>query len=306
MSTLPDHDPHCTRPHGDRTIDMLIASRPRDLGGFTVRRVLPSPLRRMVGPFTFFDHMGPTTFAPGTGLDVRPHPHINLATVTYLFDGEIIHKDNLGSDQAIRPGAVNWMSAGRGIAHSERTGPEARARGSKLHGIQSWVALPIALEESAPSFAHHAAESIPERALDGARVRVAVGSAFGLTSPVVTASPTFFVEANIDAGAELAIPNDYEERCVYVVDGAIACDGQRVDAGTMIVLCANADARIRADAATRVVIAGGAPIDGPRHIWWNFVSHSQERIEQAKRDWKEGRFAKIPGDDQEFIPLPER
>jgi redox-sensitive bicupin YhaK (pirin superfamily) len=258
----------------------------------------------MVGPFVFWDHMGPHLFPPGHGVDVRPHPHINLATVTYLFDGEIVHRDSLGSDQAIRPGDVNWMSAGSGIAHSERTGAELRRDGSAVHGIQSWVALPAALEESAPSFQHVPGALLPEVGRPGARLRIIAGAAYGETSPVNIASPTFYVEARMEAGAELALPEEHAERAAYVVDGAVECDGARIDVATMAVAATGAEAILRAIEPSRVMLLGGAPL-GPRHIWWNFVSSSQERIEQAKRDWKEGHFPTIPGDGVERIPLPE-
>jgi redox-sensitive bicupin YhaK (pirin superfamily) len=281
----------------------LLSGRPRDLGGFSVRRALPSPLRRMVGPFVFWDHMGPTRFDSGHGLDVRPHPHINLSTVTYLFDGEIVHKDSLGSDQAIRPGDVNWMTAGRGIAHSERTGAELRKHGSVTHGIQSWVALPTEFEESAPEFQHVPGAALPEVGQPGARLRIIAGTAYGETSPVKVLSPTFYADARMEAGAELSLPPEYAERAAYLVEGAMECDRARVEAGTMAVARPGTEAKIRAMTDSRVMLLGGAPL-GPRHLWWNFVSSSEERIEQAKRDWKDGRFPRIPGDDTEFIPLP--
>jgi redox-sensitive bicupin YhaK (pirin superfamily) len=284
---------------------LLIPSRPRDLGGgFSVRRTLPAPQRRLVGPFIFWDQMGPLTLEPGHGMDVRPHPHINLATVTYLFDGEVIHKDSLGSDQAIRPGDLNWMTAGRGIVHSERTGAELRKTGTRMHGIQSWVALPTELEESEPAFEHVAEKSLPELGLPGAVLRVIAGTAFGATSPVKVLSPLFYVDAKLDAGAELALPDEYAERAVYVVDGHVNCDGTEVGAETMAVIDGGAPSMLRALTACRVLLLGGAPV-GERHIWWNFVSSSEERIERAKREWKEGAFPRVPGDDKEHIPLPE-
>jgi redox-sensitive bicupin YhaK (pirin superfamily) len=303
MSVYPDREPECLR-CTETKVELLIRARPRDLGGFSVRRVLPSAQRRLVGPFIFWDHMGPATFEAGHGIDVRPHPHINLATVTYLFDGEIVHKDSLGSDQAIRPGAVNWMTAGRGIAHSERTGPEVRRHGSTMHGIQSWVALPREHEETEPSFHHHDAKSIPETARAGARLRIIAGTAYGETSPVRVFSPMFYVEAVLDAGAELPLPEGYAERAVYVVEGRICCGAETLATAEMAVVQAGAAPAVRAMEASRVMLLGGAPMDGPRHIWWNFVSSSEERIERAKKEWKEGAFPKIPGDDAEFIPLP--
>jgi redox-sensitive bicupin YhaK (pirin superfamily) len=291
----------------------LIPARPRDIGGderLAVRRTLPSMKRRMVGPFIFWDHMGPARFEPGHGADVRPHPHIELATVTYLFEGAIVHKDSLGSDQEIRPGDLNWMTAGRGIVHSERSSPEIRKRGSTVHAIQSWVALPVAQELVDPSFQHVPAGMLPEFELEGSVVRVLAGSAYGEDSPVRVESPMFYAEARLDAGAELALPaaDEHAERAVYVVEGSIECHGEhgeRVDAGTMAVAATAADVAIRALGPARVMLLGGAHLDGERHIWWNFVSSSRERIERAKHDWKEMRFPKIPGDDSEFVPLPE-
>jgi redox-sensitive bicupin YhaK (pirin superfamily) len=285
-------------------VNLVLRARPRDLGGFAVRRVLPAAQARLVGPFIFWDHMGPASFEPTHGVDVRPHPHIGLATVTYLFEGEIVHKDTLGSDQAIRPGAVNWMTAGRGIAHSERTGAEARNHRSRLHGIQSWLALPIEHEESAPSFQHHPAGTIPEKSLDGVRLRVLAGSAYGLESPARVLSPTFYVEAALPAAARITLPEEYEERAAYVVDGAIDCEGQHVEEGEMLIARPEAEIVVQARQPSRVMLLGGAPMKGSRHIWWNFVSSSEARIDQAKRDWVDGRFGKIPGDDVEFIPLP--
>ena len=304
MSLFPAKEPECAS--GDaRAIDLVIRARPRDLGGFTVRRVLPSGQRRLVGPFIFWDHMGPAALEPGRGLDVRPHPHINLATVTYLFDGEIVHRDSLGSHQAIRAGAVNWMTAGRGIVHSERTDGETRRAGSRIHGIQSWIALPKVNEETEPSFHHHPADTIPSVTRSGARLRVIAGAAYGATSPARVFSPMFYVGAVLDSGAEIALPDEYEERAVYVVEGAVSCDGVRIDSGSMLVARTNVSTVVRALEPARVMLLGGAPLDGERHIWWNFVSSSEERLERAKRDWKEGRFPKVPGDDAEFIPLPE-
>jgi redox-sensitive bicupin YhaK (pirin superfamily) len=299
-----DRDAECL--DGDaRAIELVVRGRSRDLGGFSVRRALPSAERRLVGPFIFWDHMGPSSFEPGRGLDVRPHPHIGLATVTYLFDGEIVHKDTLGSDQSIRPGAVNWMTAGRGIAHSERTGPEARSRGSRVHGIQSWVALPLDHEETEPSFHHHAAGTIPETSIDGVRLRVLAGSAYGLTSPARVFSPMFYVEAAFSAGARIALPEEPEERAAYVVEGAIVLEDRTIEEGEMVIVRPKVLVPLEARQPSRVMLLGGARMDGPRHIWWNFVSSSEKRIELAKDEWRAGRFPKIPGDSLEFIPLPE-
>jgi len=282
----------------------ILPGRPRDVGGFNVRRTLPSVNYPHVGPFVFWDHMGPETLPPGHGMDVRPHPHINLATVTYLFHGEIVHKDSLGSDQAIQPGDLNWMTAGRGIVHSERTGPALRKSGSRVHGIQSWVALPSELEESDPSFQHIPRKLLPEVARPGARLRVIAGTAFGVTAPVKVLSSMFYVEARLDAGAELELPADPAERAAYVVEGAILCEGERVPPGTMAIAAEGARATVRAGEASRVMLLGGAPL-GKRYSWWNFVSSSADRIDRAKREWKEGAFPRVPGDDSEFIPLPD-
>jgi redox-sensitive bicupin YhaK (pirin superfamily) len=281
-----------------------VSARERDIGGFSVRRTLPATQRRLIGPFIFWDHLGPMRLEPGRGIDVRPHPHINLATVTYLFEGEMVHRDSLGSDQAIQAGDVNWMTAGSGIVHSERTAAELRKAGPAMHGIQSWVALPTEAEETEPAFQHVAGKLLPEVGLPGTRMRVIAGTAFGATSPVKVLSPMFYVEARLDEGAELALPDGYAERAAYVVEGAIECDGRRVEPATMAVAEGGEHATVRALRESRVMLLGGAPV-GPRHIWWNFVSSSQERIEQAKRRWKDGGFPKVPGDDVEFVPLPE-
>lgn len=304
MSTQPALDPICSTTSPEPIVTTLIDARVRDLGGFTVRRVLPSPALRMVGPFTFFDQMGAVDFAPGGGLDVRPHPHIGLATVTYLFDGEIEHRDSLGTHQVIRPGDINWMTAGRGIVHSERTPQERRHRGSRLHGLQLWVALPTEHEESEPSFQHHSSASLPERADGGVRLRVLAGTAYGMTSPVTVLSPLFYVDAVMSAGSELTLSQEHEERALYVVDGAIQCGAERAEAGRMVVFNRGAHVLLRAETATRVVLIGGARLDGQRFIDWNFVSSSKERLEQAKLDWKESRFPKVRGDEVDFIPLP--
>jgi redox-sensitive bicupin YhaK (pirin superfamily) len=286
-------------------IDLVIPARARDVGGATVGRVLPSMKRRLVGPFIFFDHLGPEVLAPGSGMDVRPHPHIGLATVTYLFEGEMLHRDSLGSKQVIRPGAINWMTAGRGIAHSERTPAELRPIGSRMHGLQLWVALPTAVEETDPTFMHHPEDTLPEVDIDGARGRLLAGSAYGAISPVVTLSPLFYVEARLAAGGRLPLPDDHEERAAYVVYGAISVGDTRIEERNMVVLSPGPGAVLRAETDAHVVLLGGAHLDGRRHIWWNFVSSSKERIEQAKLDWKEERFAPIPGDSEERIPLPD-
>jgi redox-sensitive bicupin YhaK (pirin superfamily) len=287
-------------------IETVIVPRARDLGGFEVRRVLPSRMKQMVGPFIFFDHMGPVEFSVGNGIDVRPHPHINLATVTYLFDGEIIHRDSLGTVMPIRPGAVNWMTAGRGIVHSERTSPELKARGSRVFGLQTWVALPTAHEETDPSFAHYEATELPALEAEGKRVRLIVGQAWGLRSPVETFTDTIYADVTLEPGAVLPLDTAHEERAVYVVSGAVTVGSDRFPSGQLLVLRPGTiTLRNAENEATRLVLIGGETMDGPRHIWWNFVSSRPERIEQAKADWKAGRFDTVPGDAEEFIPLPE-
>ena len=285
-------------------VSMIIEPRSRDLGGFEVRRILPYAKRRLVGPFVFYDHLGPAVFATGKGIDVRPHPHIGLATVTYLFEGELMHRDSLGFAQQIRPGDVNWMTAGRGIVHSERSSPEAREGELILHAIQSWVALPQSHEETEPSFHHHPEASLPALEIDGVALRLIAGAAYGETSPVRTFSPMFYLAAEMPAGTALTLPAEYEERAVHVAEGAVSVAGQDLGVGRMAVFAAGAAVTLQAEEASRVMLLGGAAIDGPRHIWWNFVSSRPERIEQAKADWREGRFAAVPG-ESEFIPLPE-
>ena len=286
-------------------IEHVINARPRDIGGFEVARALPYAKRRTVGPFIFFDRMGPAEFGPGEGIDVRPHPHIGLATVTYLFDGEIMHRDDLGYEQPIRPGDVNWMTAGRGIVHSERTRAEVRDSHSTMFGIQSWVALPKDQEEADPAFFHYPANTLPAISRDGVEMRLIAGTAYGETSPVATESHMFYVDVRMDTGTSLEVTDEHEERAVYVVEGAIAIDGETHGENEMLILAPNADVTVTAQGVSRIMLLGGAPIDGERHIWWNFVSSSKERIDQAKADWKEGRFGKIEGDD-DFIPLPEK
>lgn len=286
------------------SLEMMIEPRMRDLGGFEVRRILPYAKRRMVGPFIFVDQMGPTTLPAGQGLDVRPHPHIGLATITYLFAGTIVHRDSLGVVQPITPGAVNWMTAGRGIVHSERSDNELRQQSERVLGMQTWVALPGEHEEAEPDFKHIPASEIPEIGLDGGRVRVLAGSLFDATSPVRTFSPLFYAEARLEAGSALTLAPDYEERAVYALDGALELDGQRFEPGQLLVLRPGPEARLTALDPTRCMLLGGAPLEADRYIWWNFVSSRPERIEQAKDDWKQGRFAPVPG-ETEFIPLPD-
>jgi redox-sensitive bicupin YhaK (pirin superfamily) len=259
----------------------------------------------MVGPFIFFDHFGPVEFRTGQGIDVRPHPHIGLATVSFLFDGEIIHRDSLGSAKAIHPGDVNLMTAGRGIVHSERTAPDHRAGGERLHGVQLWLAMPSGDEEIAPTFAHHDQADLPVVAGDGKIVRVVIGSLYGKRSPVPTLSDTIFADAALTPGAVLPIDAQAEERALYVAAGEIDIAGDRFAAGRLLVLRPGDPMSVTAASEARVILVGGAAMDGPRHIWWNFVSSRKERIEQAKADWKLSRFDTVPGDEAEFIPLPE-
>lgn len=305
MTTAHATDPVCSSSALEPSVLTIVRGRERDLGGFSVRRLLPAPKHRLVGPFIFFDHFGPTELVPGQGMDVRPHPHIGLATVTYLFEGEILHRDSLGSEQTIRPGDVNWMTAGRGIVHSERTSQELRRRGSRMHGLQLWVALPKAHEETEPAFHHHPGSTLPEVSKPGVRLRVLAGDAYGKRSPVRAFSPLFYVDAALEAGSELALPVEFEERAAYVTLGSVCAGAERIEPGQMIVFRPGALAVLRADTRARVVLLGGAPLDGTRHIYWNLVSSSLERIERAKRDWKERRFPKVPGDETEFIPLPD-
>jgi hypothetical protein len=286
------------------TIDLVIEQRRRDLGGFGVGRVLPSAQRRMVGPFVFFDHMGPTQFPAGIprSVDVRPHPHIGLSTVTYLFDGEIMHRDSLASEQAILAGEVNWMTAGRGITHSERF-ERARAEGDKLHGIQAWVALPNELEETAPAFYHHAAAELPTYEGGGLWARLIAGEGFGAKSPVKTFSPLFYAHWRLAEGATAQIPAEYSERAAFVASGSIEVDGRRFGEGQMLMFASGKPVLVLASEPAVVILLGGEPI-GERFVEWNFVSSSKDRIEQAKADWRTGRM-KLPDlDNQEFIPLP--
>ena len=307
MSFAPGKDPQAGDAYSCDALSQVIVPRTVDLGdGFSVRRALPSARSRMVGPFIFFDHFGPAEFKAGAGLDVRPHPHIGLATVSYLFDGEIMHRDSLGTEVAIKPGEVNWMTAGRGIVHSERTDSALRATGSPIHGLQMWVALPQAKEEMEAGFAHHDTTEFPVVADDGKTVRVVVGSLYGASSPVPVVHETIFGDAYLKAGSKLPIDADHEERALYVVDGVIDIAGDKFEPGRLLVFKPGDKIDVTAVRDAHVVVLGGAPMDGPRHIWWNFVSSRKERIEQAKADWKAGHFQKVPGDEIEFIPLPEQ
>lgn len=285
-------------------IQHVVVPSAKDLGGFEVRRALPAIAKQMVGPFIFFDHFGPAEFLTGTGIDVRPHPHIGLSTVTYLIEGEILHRDSLGSVQPIRPGEVNLMTAGKGIVHSERTGAEVRAQGHRLYGLQTWLALPRDLEETAPAFVHYGRDVMPVVEGEGKVVRLIAGSLFGTSSPVETATDTIYADISLEDGARLPIAADYEERGIYILQGIIEIAGDHFDAGRMLILRPGDTLTATAEGAARIILLGGAAMDGPRHIWWNFVSSSKDRIEAAKADWREGRFEAVPG-ETEFIPLPE-
>lgn len=289
--------------HAKHTDLRVITPARRSLGDFDVRRALPDHAQQRVGPFIFFDHMGPADFPAGKGVDVRPHPHIGLATITYLFSGAIRHRDSLGYDQVIVPGDVNWMTAGRGVVHSERTPQELRRTGSHLHGIQAWIALPVEKEEIEPSFVHYAADQIPHVNRPGARLTVIAGTAYGATSPVETASDTVYIEASLDAGAELPLPDPANELAIYVVDGELDLAGQAIQTGTMAVLSNERGTKFHARQKCRLMILGGAALPGERIVWWNFVSSSRDRISRAKDDWREGRFEPVPG-ESDFIPLP--
>jgi hypothetical protein len=304
MSWQSAEEPEAVIAPSCKALETVIVPRPRDIGGFEVRRVLPSAERRSVGPFVFFDQMGPAELAPGSGIDVRPHPHIGLATVTYLFAGTIVHRDSLGKVQSIEPGAVYWMTAGRGIVHSERSDNELRKRRQKLYGIQIWVALPKRDEETDPDFTHYAAGSLPVIEGEGKTVRVIAGSLFGKASPVKTFSRLFYGDAVCPAGASLSLDNEYEERAIFLLEGNVEIAGQAFEPGRLLVFSSGDKITVKAISVARILLFGGEPFDSPRHVWWNFVSSSQARIEQAKADWKAGRFAPVPG-DPEFIPLPE-
>jgi redox-sensitive bicupin YhaK (pirin superfamily) len=286
------------------SIAHVIAPRPRDLGDFEVRRALPAAECRSVGPFVFFDQMGPLTLQQGQALDVRPHPHIGLATITWLFEGQIRHLDSLGSDLVIRPGEVNWMTAGRGIVHSERSPASQRHAGARLSGIQAWLALPRELEECEPDFQHYPYDDFPRLEQDGVQVALIAGSAFGRRSPVRTATETLYAELRLAAGRRLQIPVVAEEQALYIATGSIELGAQHYGAGTLLVLKPQAAAQFSAVNDCICMLLGGAPLDGKRHLWWNFVSSSLDRLELAKADWQAGRFGTVPGDD-EFIPLPQ-
>jgi redox-sensitive bicupin YhaK (pirin superfamily) len=284
--------------------ELTLVAPSRDLGGFTVRRALPSARRRMVGPFIFFDQMGPVVFRAGEGIDVRPHPHIGLATVTYLFEGTVLHRDTLGTVQTIRPGEVNLMTAGRGIAHSERTPKELRAAGSRIFAVQLWVALPREHEEDAPAFSHTPASALPVLTDRGIEVRLVLGALYGGRSPVVVHSEMFYAAATLEPGARLPLGTEHVERAAYVAEGAVTVAGDSFSAGTLLLFRPGDAVVLEANAPSRLLLLGGEPADGPRHIWWNFVSSSAARINAAREDWKAGRFGTVPG-ETEFFPLPD-
>ncbi len=284
-------------------IRMVLHPVEKDLGGFVVRRLLPTDEMKSVGPVIFFDHFGPARFPPGGGMDVRPHPHIGLATITYLFDGEILHRDSLGNVQPIRPAEINWMTAGRGISHSERTPPGLRESGHSLHGLQLWVALPEDSEQGEPDFVHYAAEQIPVVRQEGVSLRLIVGEAWGMVSPVKAASPTLYADVQISKGAALQLPDQVEERAVYVVDGEVHVQGKAIPRHSMAVLDAIAGVELTATVDSRLIVVGGKPL-GKRTVWWNLVSSRKELIEQAKDDWRGGRFPQVPG-ETEKIPVPD-
>lgn len=287
----------------DTVVDLVVGPRFRSLEGLTVNRVWPTPRRRLIGPFIFLDHMQPVSLPAGQGLDVPPHPHIGIATVTYLFEGELMHADSLGVRQRIRPGELNWMTAGRGITHAERTPDAERAVASWLHGTQAWVALPRMAESGDPSFEHVGADDLPLIETDGARLRLIAGQAFGAAAPVATASKLFYVDARLNAGATITLAPELGERGIYIVDGAIEIDGRVFEAGRMLALANARDCEIRATTEARLMLLGGESLDGDREIWWNFVASDRAVIDKARSDWAEQKFPKVPGDD-DFMPLP--
>ena len=289
----------------DGALEQVIVPRTSDVGGFEVARALPSAHKRLVGPFVFLDQMGPGEILRGDGLDVRPHPHIGLSTLTYLFDGVITHRDSLGTVQDIRPGAVNWMTAGSGIAHSERSPEVVRHHGGRLFGLQAWVVLPHDQEECAPAFSHLAQNDLPQIESPGLLVRLVAGELFGQRSPLATATETLYADIELAAGVSLPLESRVEERAIYIVTGGLDVDGHDHPAGRLLVIRPGETLTVKARQDCRFVVLGGEPMDGPRHVWWNFVSSSRDRIEQAKADWKAGRFDRVI-DDNEYIPLPER
>ncbi|MGB1236170.1 MAG: pirin family protein [Planktomarina sp.] len=305
MSWAPSPDPILGNRASVNAVETLIVPRAVDLGEMEVRRALPSTKRQMVGPFIFFDQMGPAEFLTDEGIDVRPHPHINLATLTYLFKGQIHHRDSLGTDMAIEPGAVNWMKAGKGIVHSERTSADRRRNGQTLFGIQTWMALPENVEESDPAFMHHGAGDLPQVQADGVDARLIAGSAFGVTSPLATSSETLYSDIAMTAGSKMPIDPTYEERALYTIEGEIEVTGHTYAPGQLLILRPGDAITVTAKSQARFMLFGGTPMDGPRYIWWNFVSSRKERIEMAREEWAQGKFDTVPGDEVDFIPVPE-
>jgi redox-sensitive bicupin YhaK (pirin superfamily) len=305
MSFFPGKDPAAGDRFACEALEMVVVPRSVDLDDFTVRRALPHSSRRTVGPYVFFDHFGPAEFKSGKGLDVRPHPHIGLSTLTYLYDGEIIHRDTLGVNAAIHPGEVNWMTAGRGIVQSERTAPDHRVEGEPLHGLQLWIAMMSKDEEIDPSFSHLGGAELPIVDSEGKTVRIVAGKMFGRVSPLKTTSETIFADISLDAGAAMPLDPEYEERAIYVSSGEIDIAGDRFDTGRLLIFRPGDRITVKAVKPSRIAVVGGTPLDGPRYVWWNFVSSRKDRIEQAKEEWKRGHFGKIAGDEIEFIPLPE-
>lgn len=311
MSWNPALPPGCPDETGPDAIETLIIPRARDLGGFEVRRALPSPKRQMVGPFIFFDQAGPAEFLTGTGIDVRPHPHIGLGTVTYLYQGDFHHRDSIGSDQIIRPGALNWMVAGKGVSHSERTSSQARQGPSSLFGIQTWIALPESHEDMEPSFEHHPKEALPEIRDQGVDAKLILGRAYGAQAPAQLYSDTFYLDVTLLPGARFPLPTDHEDRGLYITQGSVRIAGQEFEAGQMMVFRPGDNITVAAgERGARLMALGGETLNGPRYIWWNFVASSREKIEIAKQDWQKADWGKgrfdLPIDDKdEFIPLPD-
>lgn len=306
MSWTPCPDPVPGDAASINAIETVIVPRAVDLGEMTVRRALPSKKGQMIGPFIFFDQMGPAEFLTDEGIDVRPHPHINLATLTYLFEGEIRHRDSLGTDMAITPGAVNWMRAGKGIVHSERTSDDRRASGQRLFGLQTWLALPRAHEESDAEFTHYGESGLPRLNAEGIDMRLIAGRAHGQVSPLDALSDTVYADVSLEAGRVFQVEALYVERALYTISGEIEADGTRFQPGQLIVLRPGEAIDVRAHSNARFMVFGGEPMDGSRYIWWNFVSSRKDRIEQAQEEWRQARFDSVPGDEEEFIPLPER
>jgi redox-sensitive bicupin YhaK (pirin superfamily) len=290
--------------HPSAKAEVVIEPITKDLGGFRVRRALPHIKKRMVGPFIFLDHMGPAIFPAGEGLDVRPHPHIGLATLTYLVEGSIFHRDTLGNAQNIVPGDINWMTAGRGIAHSERSSPESRQVSRQMTGVQSWLALPRAFEETEPAFFHHDASEMPLLTDTGISLHLVAGAAYGALSSVQVFCSTLYADVTLDAGTAIPLPDEHEERAIYLLSGSIEIAGEVFATPSLLAFRPGDHITIRAASTARFIMLGGEPVDGPRHLWWNFVSSSKERIEQAKADWTSGAFGVVPGDEKEWIPLP--